>query len=178
MDVIEIVKKILISPKTAVSLIVLVLLSCLIGFFVPQIADKSPSFFEQWKDSNAYSYRVVDSLQLNRVFTSPWFLALVLMTALSLTYSLYRQVKRNVIHIRTQSADHRAQTEEDNTLIETGRGWINNVFKKRGYREDRRRSNGPRLVFSKNSTGRWGSIIFHAGLVLVIISALIVLCFQ
>ncbi len=98
MDFANKIKKFLTSPKTVITLIIITLGACLIGFFVPQITDKSPSFFEQWKEKNIYTYRFVDRLQLNRVYTSYWFLTLVVLITISLGYSLYLQVKKNIRH--------------------------------------------------------------------------------
>jgi cytochrome c biogenesis protein len=164
-------KKFLISPKTIISLIILTLIACLIGFLVPQIADKSPSFFETWQEKNIYTYRFVTRLQLNRVYTSYWFMALVVMMATSLSYTLYLQIKRSLLYGREQRiVDKEHSTQRVNE--------IRNVLGRRRYREQGFLANSNKLIYSKNALGRWGSVIFHLGLLLIILSAVLVLCFQ
>ncbi len=181
MNFIKKIKRFLTSPGTVIALIIITLATCIVGFFVPQVTEKSPAYFELWKEKNIYTYRLVDRLQLNRVFTSYWFLTLVVLTTASLGYSLYLQIKRNLRQVAgsgTENSEHRPQAEEKLIFIDKDRDWINSVLKKRGYDENRRVSNNQRLVFSKNTLGKWGGVLFHSGLLLVIIAAITVLCFQ
>ena len=181
MDLFNKIKKLLISPKTVVSLILFILVACLIAFFIPQIADKSPSYFELWKENNIYTYRVVDRLQLNRVFTSYWFLPLVVVAAASLTYSLFLQVRKNLkkdIGHRSQLTKNGMQSTESSIISNRERVRIKEVFQKRRYHEKTAEGDGLRFVFKKNSIGRWGGAIFHLGLLIIIVSGIIVLCLQ
>jgi cytochrome c biogenesis protein ResB len=138
------IKKLLLSPKTVVSLIIITLIACLIGFLVPQIADKSPSFFEQWKEQNIYTYRFVTRLQLHQVYTSYWFLVLVVLIAVSLAYSLFSQVKKNLHYNRMdrpQNAGHQSQSLEK----------VRNVLRRRRFREQGFLMAEHKLIFTKNS---------------------------
>jgi cytochrome c biogenesis protein ResB len=109
----------------------------------------------------------------------------VLITA-SLGYSLYLQVKRNLkqnTEHRTCLPDRQAQNSDPrlqtiNSFTAEHRDRIRAVFKKRRYRECKSLSNAQKMVFTKNSIGRWSGVIFHLGLLLVIMSAIAVLCFQ
>ncbi|MBI4697520.1 MAG: cytochrome c biogenesis protein ResB [Nitrospirae bacterium] len=169
------IKQFLISPKTTIVLILIVLIACVTGFFVPQITDKSPSFFELWKERSPYIFRIVDRLQLDRVYTSCWFLCLVVLIIASLGYSLYIQVKRIV----KQGTKNRTQNSElRDQITDNDRDRIRTVFKKWRYHEHISANNKQQLVFLRNSIGKWGGIIFHLGLFLIIISAIFVLCFQ
>ncbi len=165
------INKFLISPKTIISLITLTLLACAIGFFVPQITDKSPSFFETWRENNIYTYRFVTRLQLHQVYTSYWFLALVCLIAISLLSSIYAQITKNLkyrLKCGIQNTEYRTQNTDK----------IKNVLHKKRYREQGFINEGYKLIFTKNSINRWGSVIFHTGLLFVVISAILVLCFQ
>ncbi|GBE06052.1 MAG TPA: hypothetical protein ENH45_06080 [Nitrospirae bacterium] len=166
------IKRFLISPRTVISLIIITLIACVIGFLVPQITDKSPSYFELWKEKNIYTFRIVDRLQLNRVYTSVWFLSLVVLITVSLGYSLCLQVKKNI----RQGREHKARKKKHKPF--SGPDRIMKIFKKRRYRLSGVYSDDQKLIFTKNSIGRWGGVIFHLGLLLVIISAIAVLCFQ
>ena len=172
------IKKFLISPRTIISLIMIILIACVAGSLIPQAADKSPSYFETWKEKNIYTYRFVNRLQLNRVYTSFWFLSAVFLVTVSLGYSVYLQVRRNL----RQTTDHGPQTTD---IFETeAPDKIKSVFISRGYRLLTVRNSQTsvnrerKLIFAKNSIGRWGSVIFHSGLLLVIVSALIAFSFQ
>ena len=165
------INKFLISPKTIISLIILTLLACSIGFFIPQLTDKSPSFFETWQDQNVYTYRFVTRLQLHQVYTSYWFLALVCLIAISLLSSIYAQIKKNLkyrLQCGIQNTEYRTQNIER----------IRNTLHKKRYREQGFTNDEDKLIFTKNSINRWGSVIFHAGLLLVVISAILVLSFR
>jgi len=163
------IKNVLISPRTIIFLIILTLIACVIGFFVPQVAYKSPSFFETWQEKNIYTYRFVTRLQLQKVFTSYWFLALVILQIISLISSIYKMALANVKK-RAQSIDH------SNLTMKNESTQINNFLRKRRYRITVEFPD--KLIFIKNSVDRWGSTIFHFGLLLIIISALLVACLQ
>ena len=165
------INKFLISPKTIISLIILTLLACSIGFFVPQLTDKSPSFFQTWQEQNIYTYRFVTRLQLHQVYTSYWFLGLVCLIAISLLSSLYAQIKKNLkygLKGRTQNTEYGTQHIEV----------IRNTLHKKRYKEQGFINEGHEFIFTKNSISRWGSVIFHAGLLLVVISAILVLSYR
>ena len=83
-------------PRFVITLIVLTFIAALLGAFIPQVSDKSPSYFEEWKLKSPKTFYIVNLLQLNRVYTSVWFLSLVFIIMLSLGYSLYSQVRRNL----------------------------------------------------------------------------------
>lgn len=168
------IKKFLISPKTVISLLIIILIACVAGSLIPQVTDKSPSYFEMWKEKNIYTYRLVNRLQLNRVYTSFWFLSAIFLVMVSLGYSIYLQVRKNL----KQPAERRTQITEKTDLTNKDSARIKEVLKKRHYRERNTSNSGQQLIFTKNSIGRWGSVIFHAGLLLVIVSALISLAFQ
>jgi len=165
------IKNFLTSPKTIISLIILTLIATSLGFFVPQITDKSPSFFETWQENNIYTYRFVARLQLHMVYTSYWFLSLVILLMTSLALTIYQMVKRN-FKDKLQITDYRLQTTKKNSFITNAE----QVFKKRRYIN--RGTAGDNFIFVKNIIGRWGSTVFHIGLLLIIISALLVVCFQ
>jgi cytochrome c biogenesis protein ResB len=197
------IKKFLISPKTVITLIIIILIACVIGFLIPQVTDKSPSYFELWKEKNPYTFRIVDRLQLNRVYTSIWFLSTIFLVMVSLGYSIYLQVRRNLfqhssftIHERGTNSDLRSIANKRYfAILKEKRGGVDiekikKIFRKKGYRllliHDKKTNsseplainNKQKLVFIKNSIGRWGSIIFHFGMLLIIISALIAFSFQ
>jgi cytochrome c biogenesis protein ResB len=113
------VKRFFLSPKTVISLICTVGLSCLIGSIVPQVTTKTPQFFETWKARSPEVYYVIDLLQLNQVYTSVWFLVLVAMIALCLIFSLYYQSKALIKFRRFIQKDITKTSFKDHIVIES-----------------------------------------------------------
>ncbi|MCJ7617082.1 MAG: cytochrome c biogenesis protein ResB [Desulfobacterales bacterium] len=190
------VKGFLLSPRTVICLIAGVGISCLFGSIIPQITEKSPQFFDAWKAKNPRIYFLIDLLQLNHIYTSIWFLILIALIACSLCYSIYYQSKI----LRKSTGPTRREITENSfkdflTLrLVQGSGFrvqglkvgvegfapvIKKVFRAKGYRlsfpPD---GKGDYLIFSKNRWAKWGSIIFHLGLVCIIVTALYSLAFQ
>jgi len=189
------VKRFLLSRKTVISLICAVGISCLVGSTIPQIARKTPQFFETWKAGRPRLYYLIDLLQLNQVYTSAWFLILIVLVALSLAYSVYYQSKtlikskgtaqreiteqsfKDFLALRlVQGSGVRGQGAEGS--VEELAGKIKRIFKVRRYRLYLAAEESRYFLFGKNRAGRWGSVIFHMGLLICILSALYGLAFQ
>jgi len=86
-------KRFLLSPRTIIFLILAAGAACVVGSVVPQLGDKPLLFFESWKAESPRIYYWVDLLQINQVFTSLWFFILVALIALSLSFSVFYQIK-------------------------------------------------------------------------------------
>lgn len=193
--------KTLTKPKIIITLIILTLTAAFIGVLVPQVSDKSPSYFEEWRLNSPETFYIVKLLQLNRVYTSVWFLILVFIILLSLGYSIYLQIKRN---LKVHGSRYNPPTPP---LVKGGKGGFSDelitvnselppdslikFMRKRRYKlvhsssfivrsnnEQSTMNNQRTLVFSKNSINRWGGTVFHSGLLLIIVAAIIGLSFQ
>jgi len=182
------VKRFLLSRKTVISLICAVGISCLIGSTIPQVTTKTPQFFEAWEAESPKIYYAIDLLQLNQVYTSTWFLVLVALIAFSLTYSIYYQSK---VLIKSKAPAQRDITEgsfKDYLTLKlvgsSGLGVgrlaheIKGIFKTNGYRPYLVTEGSRYFIFGRNRWGRWGGIIFHVGLLFIIVAALYSLTFQ
>ena len=175
MKIIERFFKTITKPKFVITLIILTLIATFIGAIVPQVSDKSPSYFEEWKLTSPNTFYIVNLLQLNRVYTSAWFLALVFIILLALGYSLYQQIKRN---IKKREFAPPAAADWDFIDTETVIEQESLIRFMRGRRYFLKNGRDDVLVFTKNSINRWGGVIFHSGLFLIIIAALVGLAFQ
>ncbi|MBU4242705.1 MAG: cytochrome c biogenesis protein ResB, partial [Nanoarchaeota archaeon] len=182
------VKRFLLSRKTVLSLICAVGISCLAGSTIPQITTKNPQFFEAWKTESPRLYYVIDLLQLSQVYTSIWFLILIAIIAFSLVCSVYYQSKAL---IKSKVLAQREITERSfkdflSLRLVQGSGIrdqglarkIKRIFKARGYRLYLAAEESRCFLFGKNRIGRWGSVIFHVGLLICILAALYGLAFQ
>ncbi len=84
-------RQILRSPKIIIVFISITLLASLVGVLIPQSAYNSPQYFENWQVESPYTYFIVDQLGLNRVFSTKWFLILVLILTVLLCNTVYLQ---------------------------------------------------------------------------------------
>jgi len=162
-------------PRFIITLIILTLLAALIGVMVPQLSDRSPSYFERWKMKSPITFYIVNTLQLDGVYTSVWFLILVFIILLSLGYSIYLQILRS---FKRKQFIPPAEDGWDSidTLYTVEPDSLIRFMGKKGY--VLKNKNDALLIFSKNSFSRWGAAIFHSGLFLLIVAAVIGLAFQ
>ncbi len=173
------IKRLLLSPGTTILLILIFLAACIIGITVPQITEKSPSYFDNWKENNIYTYRFVTRLQLHRVYTSIWFLSVLSLTLVSLGYSLYRQIKKN---LGQRNLSINLEQNRENLSVVCKKILdpydIRQLFMKKGYRLTSTETVSDKFIFSKNSLGRWGSTVLHTGIFLVILAAFFAFALQ
>lgn len=169
-------------PRFVIGLIILIILSMLIGTLVPQIGDKSPSYFEAWRLGSPRTFYLVNILQLDRVYSSVWFLTLVCIILMALCYSVYSQIIRNS---KKMHALPPPPGKWD--VITTGPALdcdsLAAYMKKLGYRPDSHPGPNPDdcgrlMIFSKNNVTRWGGAVFHFGLLLIIAAGMIGLAFH
>ncbi|MDD5724306.1 MAG: cytochrome c biogenesis protein ResB [Syntrophales bacterium] len=126
-------------------------------------------------------------MQLNRVYTSVWFLSLVLLITASLSLTVWDQGSAAVKARRYRGRPVSPEGFKNfSNLAVPGPGditavteTVRNILNSKGFKicgEDRNEATS--LVFSKNATGRWGSFILHAGFLCVVIAGLYNLAFQ
>ncbi len=176
----------IIKPKFIVTLIILTLLSAFAGVFGHQVSGKIPAYFEEWRLQSPKTFYIVSLLQLNRVYTSGWFLVLVFFILLSLGYSIYLQVRKNLRVSGPQFYNKSGGDGQYTVNFELPQDSIIKFMRRKKYKliDDIKPSGfdkedaGGRLIFIKNSFGRWGSTIFHSGLFLIIVAAVTGLALQ
>lgn len=161
-------------------------LSCLLGVSIPQITEKSPLFFENWKLKSPVVYYLVDLLQLNRVYTSSWFLILVAIVSLSLSWFVFEQLKLLVRSGRSGNRPVSLEAFNNYSEIQVDANphapdlssRIKSIIRRKGYRLSYTDKENNILSFCKNRFGRWGTFLFHLGLLFIIFAALYALAFQ
>lgn len=158
-----------------------------IGVMVPQVGDKSPSYFNEWKLTSPKTFYIVNLLQFNRVYTSIWFLALVSIIGISLSITVRDQGFAALKAHKYRGRPIPPETFKNfSTLTSPGTGELTNtsdtikgVLRSNGFKVCHEDGDGlVTLVFSKNGIGRWGGVIFHAGLLFMIVAALYNLAFH
>jgi len=171
------------SPKSPVCLIILALSACLIGVTVTQLPALNPGS-AGWQADNPTDFSLIDALRLNRIFTSPWFLVTSFGFMLSLGYSLAGQFSRAKAAFFAAppvnlpapgeliiKAAGTVQDQEGNTA-EAWLPMLNKHLRNKGFRPAGTTGDTENIfVFRKNRWGVWGTLVFHTGLLLLVIAA-------
>ncbi|MHB8091947.1 MAG: cytochrome c biogenesis protein ResB [Syntrophales bacterium] len=172
-------KKFFTAPKTVILLLCLLLIACLAGALIPQSANTPSSFFEAWRMEHPVSFHLAIWFQLNRVFSSFWFLLLVLLMFFSITLSLQGQFRKAW---RACAAAPPLFPLTPEVVFQTDAfdaAALRKRFAKRGFqRETHHQENAEGLIFFKNRRNVWGGVIFHGGMLLLILAALLTVAFQ
>ncbi|MFW8601221.1 cytochrome c biogenesis protein ResB [Desulfobacterota bacterium M19] len=171
-------RRILLAPATIITLITAVGAASLMGTIIPQSADKTPRFLSAWQAANPLLYKIVKLLQLDRIYTSVWFLALIAIITCSLCCSLYGQLQKALKSpdfdpgSNTVSVQRKAICSFFVWRTAAAAETIIRLMKKRGYHHSPAESADSSLLFNKNKIGRWGGIIFHCGLLCILLAGL------
>lgn len=177
-------QRFLLSGRTIVSVIAVLLGACLTGLTIPQVTERSPAYFYTMKEQNPLLYFVIDFFHLNRVFTSVWFMVLVSAVLMLLVYGTILQTRALLCLKRKRQKIGMSGIDPEHDSIMRG---ISGYFSGKGYRLSSLTKNNSgddsgeasiSMSFTKNTVGRWGSIIFHTGLILVILASLVTFAFQ
>ncbi|MDA8244858.1 MAG: cytochrome c biogenesis protein ResB [Elusimicrobia bacterium] len=160
-------RKLLVSPRTALALMGAIAAACCAASFVPQIADSSPAVIGAWRSASPLTYRLAGVLRLDRIYTSPWFLLLVAAAGVVLAYSVRLQFRGCLSGLAGSGAP---------AVQFPGQGRLSAALSARGY--SMLPASAGEARFAANRPGRWGSPVFHLGLLLVIVAAFLTFAFQ
>jgi cytochrome c biogenesis protein len=172
--------KILLSRTTALSLIGLVGALCLIGVTVPQLADVSPAAAAAWTDSHPRLAAVIDALHFNRMYSSPVFLSAVMLLLGVMTTSmavLFRMLRRT--GGRGRRGISPAKFQETISFPAGGVASVGSVLeeaRRRGYAVAG--SDDGSWMLRKNRFSRWGTLVLHAGMIIVILAGVLTSALQ
>ncbi len=173
------IKKILTAPKTVILLLCLLLIACLAGALIPQSANTPSSFFEAWRMEHPVSFQLAVWFQLNRIFSSFWFLLLVLLMLFSITLSLQGQFRKAWRACAAAPPLFPLTPEVVFPTDAFDAAALRKRFAKRGFqKETHHQENAEGLIFFKNRRNVWGGVIFHGGMLLLILAALLTVAFQ
>ncbi len=164
----------LLSPFTIITMMTAVGAASFMGTIIPQRADHTPRFLAAWQAADPLKYTLIKLLQLDRIYTSVWFLALIALIACSLCCSLYYQT-RKVLRPPNSTSGNRGKRISRFAFkcrAVAARETVRVQMKKQGYHPSTTESTSNNLVFNKNITGRWGGVVFHLGLLCILLSGL------
>jgi cytochrome c biogenesis protein len=174
------IQYIILSRSTALLLISFIGILSVVSLIVPQLSETSPEHYNQWKDANGTLANVVEALHLNRIFSSEIFLAAIFALFIVVLYSLfnlYSSVKRSD-GMRNRVVDDRNFKNYFSFFVSDPKSLdtILEKIQKKGYVLSDKSDN--LYSMQKNPIGRWGTVVFHLGLVLIILTGLGTYLFQ
>lgn len=113
----------------------------------------------------------VGTLDFRERFQSPVFILLAGAMGLSLCFSLYFRLRSEFKRLRAQAAASPAAAEaapEQGKAFQAAIGRVSQELQQRGYRAELTwRADGPDILGIRGGNGVWGSLLFHASLLLV-----------
>jgi uncharacterized membrane protein len=158
---------------TVLVLILLLLLAVALAAFVPQRADVPPEAMTAWRRQHvAWWVAMVDLGALDRVYTSPWFLALLLFLLVSLSLSL--AVQGEAAWRRTFGPG--AAATGGGVPIPVAGPRLDAILRHHGFYRLSADGGGSRFV--KHPWGLWGNVLLHLGFVVVICASLFLVATQ
>lgn len=155
-------KKIIVSRSLVIAEILLVTAAILIAETIPQRFLSSAAAISQWRFHHAILARLADFLHLHSVYTSYWFLLIITLAGLSLSFSLIEQIRLTRRRIKSFSAPGLAFATLSTLTPE-----LEQKLAKGGYRRQRCDQNKD-CKFIHCSWGYWGIVLFHIGMLVVI----------
>lgn len=159
------------SVKLAAVLLAVLCATVLVSFFVPQRALFGTERYAAWEAVNPLVAQVVQALGLDAVYSSWLFLlACVLVLLNLLACTLHRIIKRSRRRLRELAPPASAvrvtsplSTEEAESAAAAAVGrWT-----------PRRPDSGTGLLLERGRLGWWGSMVLHAGLILLLVAGVV-----
>ncbi|OGR03732.1 MAG: hypothetical protein A2511_04725 [Deltaproteobacteria bacterium RIFOXYD12_FULL_50_9] len=161
-------------PRVVIGLIVLLLLAAALGSLIPQVGAAGPAKLEAWRLGSPLLFAGATFLQLTHIYTSYWFLGLVVIIALALAQTVLQQIRKNRLVSEPVLALDGVPVRWQNRAARPEQ--IIAVLQKKGYRLQAKPGN--KLLYRRFAVGRWGSAIFHLGLLIIVLAGLLALLFQ
>ncbi|MHC4604099.1 MAG: cytochrome c biogenesis protein ResB [Planctomycetota bacterium] len=162
------IKRFLLSRKTILVQILLILAVVLTGYIFPQKISTSTAQMEKWRDANPSLEPWVDRLGLDHVYTTPWFAVMLGFFLVTLIFSTYDQIR---LSFKKTFGSVDAQGK-DGIAINASEGEITSAIRKMGYFPVSKNNTLKRFV--KYPWGYWGNVLLHLGLVVMLASSLFI----
>ena len=142
-------------------------IACVAGSLIPQKLEEAQYvalYGEPWA-------RVIQSLQLDRVFTAPWFLALTALMIINLTFCSITRFPRLVKLYKTGFNLEERLIADDATarfrLAASSKG-PETLFQKLGFGKPMK-SNDERLYAARHKLGIWGAWLSHVAILVIVV---------
>ncbi len=99
-------KRLLLRPRNVVLLLTFITCSIVVGAFIPQKVFRGEAYFETLHETNPLFAKTIAFLQLDQIYTSAWFLALIGLLWLALCLTTWDQL-RSLLKKSKDQPDHR-----------------------------------------------------------------------
>ncbi len=153
------------ARNTVLALILLALASMLLASFIPQAFLLGPAGQAKWRADYPRLAPLAEQLGLTHIYTHPVFAIILFLTIISLLFSCREQVR---LALRQTFGDA-AVTAGQGIVTSLGVTELTSLLVRHGYRRIGRATT-VRMV--RNPWGYWGNVLFHAGMLVVIVSSL------
>ncbi len=160
-------KHILLSRNVILALILVLLGSIFIGYVIPQQFTTSEIDLEEWKHINPLFAVLTEALGLHHMYTTPWFVVLLMIFLFILLLSTFEQVKYS--HRATFGAGDKEVGHEVKVYI--AHEQLLSTLKKAGYVKTFQDAIITRFII--HPWGYWGNVLLHLGIVVLVISSLV-----
>lgn len=162
------IKRLLLSRKTVLVLIALLVAAMAVGYLFPQRFSSTPEIAEKWRKAHPLLAPLHEGFGLDHVHTAWWFAAILSIFTISLLLSTMEQVRTSGRMASAPLPPAKVEGEKVSVSAEELAG----IMGQAGYR--RMKGAGGVIRFARHPWGYWGNSLFHAGMALVIVSSLVI----
>lgn len=162
------IKQLLLSRKTVLTLILLILAAVVTGYIFPQKFTATGEQLQNWQDAYPFWSLWGNRLGLDHVYTTPWFAVLLLTFLITLLLSTIEQVKFSY----RKTFSRGIPPDASGVNVSASREDIIVTIRDAGYRLAFH--DGPNLRFIRHRWGHWGNALLHAGIAVVISASLLI----
>ncbi len=171
------VKRILLSWKTTLTLVLLILTIIIIGYIFPQRVSSTVRELETWRQAHPVLSPLVQRTGLDHVYSTVWFALLLFVTMLSLALSSFEQIKAaNKKTFGLRGGDFTLQRKGDVLESTATLDELSKALKSEGYLRIAHNEQVHRFV--KYPWGYWGNALLHAGMLVAIGASLTIVLTQ
>ncbi|WP_298440166.1 cytochrome c biogenesis protein ResB [Geobacter sp.] len=163
--VMKYITRFFLARNTILALILSALSAMLTASFVPQAFLLSPAGRAKWHADYPRLAPLAESLGLTHIYTHPLFALILLLSVLSLSFSCREQIRLALLRTFGDAAG----VEGDGVVTALDVAGVSALLAGEGYRPVLRGA-ANRMV--RHPWGYWGNVLFHAGVLVVIVSSL------
>ncbi|MEW6109437.1 MAG: cytochrome c biogenesis protein ResB [Nitrospirota bacterium] len=165
-------KRFFLSRKTILWLITFILIAVIVAYFIPQRFSTTMTEMARWRSKYSFIMPLVDRLGLDHIYSTLWFSALLFMFLISISLSTYEQIRAALKKTFGLSGNQDAKKISLNNSLEQ----CTHTIKKLGYMKIAH--NEKTIKFIKYPWGYLGNVLFHLGMVIVIVSSIFIVLTQ
>lgn len=162
---IRLLKKFFTTRRTVTTEILAIIAAVFIAGIVPQRIQSSVETISQWRLQHAALVPLADILHLHTVYTSYWFVSVILLTGISLGFSTVEQIRSAFGRIKAVSPSDPPLA----VINDMSPGLVERIFAS-GYRSQQTDCDGV-YKFIRCKWGYWGAPLFHLGMLLVLVAS-------